>query len=168
MNYKKIISSLLVLIAFSLPVFASTYSELLQKKYSLTDAEVKSLNDSKISQPQQAMASKLARSSGKTVDEILKMRVTDKMGWGKIAKTLGVAPGELGKAVSEMNKERNAARKAELLEKNRVRKEKLDAEKKIREEQKEAKRAQKIKDDDNRLRPDDKAKPESEEHGKNN
>jgi hypothetical protein len=145
----------------------ATYSELLQKKYSLTEAEVKSLNDSKLNNEHQAMAARLARSSGKTIDEVLKMRTEDKMGWGKIAKTLGVAPGELGKAVSEMNKERNAARKAEVAEKNRVRKEKRDAERKARDEARAAKREEKRKDFDNKLRPNDKAKPEHEERGKN-
>ena len=176
MNISKLIFGLLFL-TITLPALAEeaaptvsvapvTYSELLQKKYTLTEAELKSLNDSKLPDQQQTMAASLARASGKPIDDVLKMRTTDKMGWGKIAKALGVAPGQLGKAVSEMNKARNAARKAEIMEKNRLRKEKRDTEKKLRDEQKEAQREAKRKDNDNRLRPNDKAKPETEERGK--
>lgn len=91
----------------------SSYNGLLQKKYNLTDAQVQTLNDSKLPDSQKAQVAQLAKSSGKSIEEVLKMRTEDKMGWGKIAKTLGVHPGELGKAVSEMKKERNAERKKE-------------------------------------------------------
>ena len=37
-----------------------------------------------------ALAYNLAHASGRSVDEILTMRLNQKMGWGKIAKTLGV------------------------------------------------------------------------------
>jgi hypothetical protein len=92
---------------------SSSWSSLLQKKYNLTDAQVKSLSDSKLPESEQAKIAQLAKSSGKTVDEVLKMRLEDKMGWGKIAKTLGVHPGELGKAVSDLRKEQNAEKKKE-------------------------------------------------------
>jgi len=91
----------------------TSYNGLLQRKYSLTDAQMQTLNDSKLPDSQKAQVAQLAKSSGKSIDEVLKMRTEDKMGWGKIAKTLGVHPGELGKAVSEMKRERNNARKSE-------------------------------------------------------
>jgi hypothetical protein len=93
------------------PETDTSWNGMLQRKYSLTDAQMQTLNDSKLPDSQKAQVAQLAKSSGKSIDEVLKMRTEDKMGWGKIAKTLGVHPGELGKAVSEMKKERNAARK---------------------------------------------------------
>lgn len=89
----------------------NSWNGLLQRKYSLTDEQMQSLNNSKLPDSQKAQVAQLAKSSGKSIDEVLKMRTEDKMGWGKIAKTLGVHPGELGKAVSEMKKERSAERK---------------------------------------------------------
>lgn len=89
----------------------ASWSTLLQGKYNLTDAQAKSLVDSKLPDSEQAKVAQLAKSSGKTVDEVLKMRTEDKMGWGKIAKTLGVHPSELGKAVSDLRKEQNSERK---------------------------------------------------------
>jgi hypothetical protein len=92
---------------------SSSWGSLMQKKYNLTDAQVKALADSKLPESEQVKVAQLAKSSGKTIDEVLKMRVDEKMGWGKIAKTLGVHPGELGRAVSDLRKEQNAERKKE-------------------------------------------------------
>ena len=47
----------------------------------------------------QTRVSRLAELSGKTKEEILKMRTEQKMGWGAIAKALGVPPKELGQAI---------------------------------------------------------------------
>lgn len=116
---------------------SATWKELLQKKYGLTDAQMQSLADSKMSDPEQAKAAQMAKSSGKSIDEILKMRYEEKMGWGKIAKTLGVKPSELGHAVSELNKERNESRRNEMQEKSRLRKEEHAKERKERAERKE-------------------------------
>lgn len=93
------------------PSTETGWNSLLQKKYSLTDAQMQTLNDSKLPDSQKAQVAQLAKSSGKSIDEVLKMRTEDKMGWGKIAKTLGVHPGELGKAVSELKREQNRDRK---------------------------------------------------------
>lgn len=79
--------------------------------------------------------SRLAELSGKTKEEILKMRTEQKMGWGAIAKSLGVPPRELGQAIRNDRKERNAQRK---LEKNE-RKEKKLAMKERRQEKKDKK-----------------------------
>lgn len=92
----------------------------LKEKYALTDEQIKKLKDSGISFPQMAMASQLAKSSGKTIDEVLKMRTEQKMGWGKIAKELGVKPQELGHSVRDM---RHAIRDERKEEKNEKREE---------------------------------------------
>ena len=90
---------------------ALTWNQLLQNKYRLTNDQMKILTDSKLPDPQLAMVAQLAESSHKTIDEILKMRQEQKMGWGKIAKELGVAEKTLGQAVSSLKKERNEERK---------------------------------------------------------
>ncbi len=95
-------------------------------KYNLTDEQIKTMQDKGLTNPQLAMAAQLAQSSGKTLDEVLKMRVDDKMGWGKIAKVLGVHPGEIGKSVSslrhEVNDKHKEDRKEAKLERQELRK----------------------------------------------
>ena len=88
------------------PAAEPTYLERIQKKYNLTDAELKSLSDSKLPDSQLTKVAQLSKSSGKSIDDVLKMRIDEKMGWGRIAKKLGVHPGELGHAESEMKKDR--------------------------------------------------------------
>ena len=99
-----------------------------------TTAETEKEND-KIGANDQTRISRLAELSGKTKEEILKMRTEQKMGWGAIAKALGVPPKELGQAIRDDRKERKAQRK---LEKNE-RKEKKSAMKEKRQNQKELK-----------------------------
>lgn len=82
-----------------------TYREALQAKYNLTPEQMKSLNDSNLPESHLVKVAQLSASSGKTIDEVIAMRQEQKMGWGKIAKTLGVHPGELGRANSELKKE---------------------------------------------------------------
>ncbi len=84
-----------------------TYNEELQKKYNLSPEQMKALADSNLPQSQFVKVAQLAKSSDKSIDDILKMRLEQKMGWGKIAKTLGVHPGELGRAENEMKPEKN-------------------------------------------------------------
>ena len=93
------------------PPTTHTWSQLLQNKYSLTDAQMIALSDSKLGDPQMAMAAQLAKSSNKPIEEILKMQAESKKGWGNLATELGVNPGELGQAVSALKHERNAERK---------------------------------------------------------
>ena len=73
---------------------------------------------------------RLAELSGKTTEEISQMRTEQKMGWGAIAKALGVPPRELGQAIRNERKEKNAQRKLEKME----RKEKKLAKKEKRQE----------------------------------
>lgn len=71
----------------------------------------------------------LAQLSGKSKEEILKMRTEQHMGWGAIAKALGVPPGELGQAMRKDRKERNAASK---LEKNERKEQRMSTKEKYR------------------------------------
>lgn len=91
-----------------------SWNQLLQKKYNFTDEQMKVLTDSKLPESQLAMVSQLVTTSTDktmTIDQVLKMRLEQKMGWGKIAKELGVPEGSLGAAVSSLKKERNEERK---------------------------------------------------------
>lgn len=105
----------------------------LKTEYKLTDEQIKQLKDSGLSYPQMAMTSRLAEKSGKPIDEVLKMRTEQKMGWGKIAKELGVAPKEIGQSVAsvrhEMNAEKKAEKKAEKAEKRAARAAKKESKK---------------------------------------
>ncbi|MEK2644154.1 hypothetical protein [Bdellovibrio sp. BCCA] len=128
---------------------ASTSDNLakLKEKYGFTDEQIKAMQDSKISESQYSMVGALAKESGKSVDEILKMRTEQKMGWGKIAKELGVDPKVLGQSVSsmhrqddtEMKKERKEAREARKEERKQKREEKKEARKEERAQKKDKK-----------------------------
>ena len=99
-----------------------------------TAVETEKDNDS-LGDNDQTRVSRLAELSGKTKEEILKMRTEQKMGWGAIAKALGVPPKELGQAIRADRNERKAQRK---LEKNE-RKEKKSAMKEKRQDLKDQK-----------------------------
>ncbi len=125
------------------PVDAPKWASEVQTKYSLTDAQMKSFADAGISGPQLAISAELAKASGKTTDEIIKMRTTDKMGWGKIAKTLGVAPSSIGQSVSSLHhdlKDKHAEKHENMREKK---KEKHEERKARREERRKAQREEK-------------------------
>jgi hypothetical protein len=115
------------------PVAAPKWSSEVQTKYNLTDAQMKSMTDAGIKGPQLAITAELAKASGKTTDEIIKMRTTDKMGWGKIAKTLGVPPSTIGQSVSALHRDLKEKREEKHEEKN---KEKREERKQRREERK--------------------------------
>ena len=72
---------------------------------------MKSLNDAGFNTPQMAKVNQLALKADKPLEDVIKMRTEDKMGWGKIAKELGVHPSELGHSVSSLRHELNVARK---------------------------------------------------------
>jgi hypothetical protein len=123
-----IFACLFLAVAFSTPAFAEEdvekdetvvetekpkWTSAIQQKYSYTDEQMKTLTDSGLNHAQMAKAAALSSKSGKTLDEVLKMRTEQKMGWGKIAKELGVHPSEIGKGVSSLRHEMNAERKAD-------------------------------------------------------
>lgn len=84
-----------------------SFLQRLQKKYSLIDQQMKTLEASKLPDAELVKVAELAKDSGKSIDDILKMRLDEKMGWGKIAKELKVKPSVLGQAVASMHLERD-------------------------------------------------------------
>ena len=84
----------------------------IQEKYNYSDEQMTTLNDSGLNHAQISKVAHLSSLSDKPIDEILKMRTEDKMGWGKIAKELGVHPGEIGKATSDLRKNHHAKKVA--------------------------------------------------------
>jgi len=75
----------------------------IQKKFELSDEQMKSLKDAKLNTSEMAKVAQLSKLSNKPISEVLAMRTDKKMGWGKIAKELGVHPRELGRAVSSLH-----------------------------------------------------------------
>lgn len=121
----------------------------IKEKYSLSDDQLKVMHDKGMNDQQITIAAQLSKDSGKTIEEVTKMRTEDKMGWGKIAKQLGVPPKQIGQGVASMHHELNEekdekrddkkeAREDKQEERHRKRDEKRDAR-----EQKHAEQAQK-------------------------
>lgn len=90
---------------------------LLQTAFALEDAAVSQpesqteKEDKDLNKNDQTRIDRLAQLSGKSKEEILKMRTEQNMGWGEIAKALGIKPSELGQAIRNDRKEKNAQRK---------------------------------------------------------
>ncbi|MEZ0390726.1 MAG: hypothetical protein ACAH59_00825, partial [Pseudobdellovibrionaceae bacterium] len=93
----------------------------LKSKHHLTDAQIQAMRDGGLTYPQMAMASRLSEKSGKTVDDILKMRNDENMGWGKIAKELGISPKEIGQSVAALRHEIHMDRKIAKAERQETR-----------------------------------------------
>lgn len=92
------------------------FQQAVKEKYSLTDEQMKAMQDKGIPPNQMAMIAEMAKASGKTTDQVLAMRVDQKMGWGAIAKELGVHPGEIGHAVSSLRRSERAEKAQERRE----------------------------------------------------
>jgi hypothetical protein len=108
------------------------WTQSLKTHYKLSDEQIQKMKDQGLNYPQMAMTSMLAEKSGKPIEDIMKMRNESKMGWGKIAKELGVPPKEIGQSVATLRHE--------------IRDERREAKESKREERmakKEAKRAEK-------------------------
>ncbi|WP_374077489.1 hypothetical protein [Bdellovibrio bacteriovorus] len=116
--------------------------------YEFTDAQIQAMKDSKISESQFSMVGALAKESGKSVEEVLKMRTEQKMGWGKIAKELGVEPKALGQSVSSMHRQDDAEAKRERKEAREARK---DERKQKREEKKQARKEERAHKKDKKV-----------------
>ena len=99
------------------------WSDAIKTKYNLTDEQMTQLNNSGISKSQMAVVADMSQQSGKSIDDILKMRTEQKMGWGKIAKELGLHPGTIGKSISSLRHEIRDERKADRHELRDKRKE---------------------------------------------
>lgn len=113
------------------------WNALLKEKYNFTDEQMAQLNQSGVSRPQMAMTAELAKQSGRPLEEVLKMRSEQKMGWGKVAKELGVRPGSLGQSVADMrhrvHADRIEARHDRQADRMEKRQEKREARKEKRE-----------------------------------
>jgi hypothetical protein len=112
----------------------------LKEKYSLTDEQIKALRDQGMNSSQMTVTAAFAKASGKTTDEIAKMRLEQKMGWGKIAKELGIAPKEIGQSIASMHNHKEE--KIERKEDRRKEREERKAEKKENRDLKKAERAE--------------------------
>lgn len=97
------------------------WSASLKAKFNLTDEQIKTMQSQGMNYPQMAITASLAQKSGKTIDEVTKMRTEGKMGWGAIAKELGVPPKEIGQSVREMRHSIRDARHAERAERRQER-----------------------------------------------
>lgn len=76
----------------------------LKSRYTLTDVELKKLHEAGLNGAQITVAAQISSSAGVPIEEIVKMRTQQKMGWGEIAKTLGVPPKEIGESISAMHR----------------------------------------------------------------
>lgn len=126
------------------PLPQEKWSQEVKTKYSLTDAQMKSLETAGLHGPQLAITAELVKQSGKTIDEVIQMRTTEKMGWGAIAKKLGLPPSTIGKSVSSLRhdlKEKNNEKRDEKRdEKQEERKAAREERKKQREERRQERR----------------------------
>lgn len=82
----------------------SKWTQELKTEYKLTDEQIKSLQDRGISGKDAVRLADLSKLSGKTLDEVVAMRMDQKMGWGNIAKKLGVSPKEIGQSVAKVHR----------------------------------------------------------------
>lgn len=118
------------------------YEAALKDKFGLTDAQLKTMHDKGMNNQQITMAAALSKESGKTVDEIVKMRTEDKMGWGKIAKELGVKPGTIGQSIAGMRHDVNEKRAEKRSEKVDEKQAKRDEKREEKREARELKRTE--------------------------
>lgn len=102
------------------------WAESLKENFSLTDAQIKSYQENGLQYPQIAMAAQLAKKSGKSIDEVIKMRTENRKDWGQIAKDLGVPPEEIGKGVKEIRANVRNKRMAERKARHEEQKKKLN------------------------------------------
>ncbi len=116
------------------------WNENLKTTYALTDEQITALKTRGLNYPQIAISAQLAQKSGKTIDEVVAMRLDSKMGWGKIAKELGVAPSEIGHSIRDM---RHKVKDQKMMAKDERRAERLEkkAEKKADKAEKAADKA---------------------------
>lgn len=111
--------------AASAPVKNSkNWAPALQEKYSFTEQQMQQMRSGGLTYPQMAMIGGLAEKSGKTPEEVMKLRTEKRMGWGAIAKELGVPPREIGQSVAALRRERVEARKEMHKERREERREK--------------------------------------------
>lgn len=96
------------------------YVDRVKEKYDLTDEQMKAMEDSKISKAQYAVVGAFAKESGKSVEEILKMR--SEGGWGKVAKELGLEPKLIGQSIAAMHRQNDTEKQVERKEARELKK----------------------------------------------
>lgn len=97
------------------------WNSTLKNEYNLTDDQIKSMTDKGLAGNDMVRLARISTKSGKPLDDVMKMRLEGKMGWGKIAKELGVHPSEIGHAVADAHHEMKEERKAEKAERKLAR-----------------------------------------------
>lgn len=130
-------------------VAKSKWHDQIKSKFDLSDEDMKKLENSGLNHSQQSKAAQISKSSNKPIDEILDMRTNQKMGWGKIAKELGVHPSKLGKSNKDLEKsmEKRSARKAQRIKEISERKK---YKKELRQERKAERRSDRFEKKGNR------------------
>jgi len=98
----------------------------LKSQHHLKDSQITMMKEQGLTYPQMAMVSRLSEKSGKPVDDIIKMRNADKMGWAEIANELGVAPKEIGRSVAALRHEVSLEKRIQRMEKREARMEKKE------------------------------------------
>ncbi len=112
-----------------LPEKKAAWDAEVKKKYNLTDQQMETLRNKGIKGPHMARVARLAELSKKPIDEIIQMRTEQKMGWGKIAKELGIPRKELGHAVSGMRHDLKESKKEMRAERKEARRQERDEKK---------------------------------------
>ena len=101
----------------------SKWRSSIQEKYGLSQKKISKLRESGISYPGIIFLGEFSLKSSYSFDQVLKLRIHDKMGWGKIAKTLGVKHSGVGSAYRQFKKRIRGKKGREFIErKHRTRK----------------------------------------------
>lgn len=122
------------------PLPKETWATEVQSKYTLTDAQMKTMTDAGFQGPQLAIAAELSKASGKPIEDIVRMRTTEKSGWGKIAKELGLPPGTIGKSVAGLRHDLHEKKLEKREEKREAKLEKREEKRERREQKREQRR----------------------------
>lgn len=122
---------------------SAEWENTIKTKYNLTDQQISDMKAKGYNSRQMVKAAQLAKSANKPLEDIVKMRTEQKMGWGKIAKELGVHPKEIGHAVRDLRHEMKADHKAEKEAQKEARKEEKEQKREEKRAAREQKRAEK-------------------------
>jgi hypothetical protein len=112
-----------------------------QTRYDLKPEQMQKMRDAGLTNPQMAIVAELSKQSGRSIDDIIKMRQEQKMGWGQIAHELNLPPGSIGHAVSDLRKGLRDERAEKKAEKKEERREKRKDRREERKDQREERRS---------------------------
>src|SRR5262249_42744050 len=108
--------------------------------------QMNTLKNSGLPDPQIGMVAQLAKISGKPIENIVKMKTEQDMGWGEIAKSLGVSPKEIGLSVSENKKKKDPESKITRREERRTASDERREERRARREDRRSERQDRKED----------------------